>query len=241
MEKSLKVLRDPVYRIIEPATRWLVKHGVHPNAITTAGFLSTVVAGYLFHLDRVRWAGFLILLGGLFDIFDGRVARESGLASKFGSFYDSTLDRMSEIVVYLGLLSLYLSYNPDPADLWMVYMIALAMAGSLMVSYTRARAEALGMDCNVGLMQRAERVVLLGLGSLLFGLMWDGIVIMMIIIILAVMTNLTAIQRIIWVYRRGTGVPLDAPARVPEALDADASGDEVPPAEAVLPRAPQEP
>lgn len=226
MAIGLKALRNPVYRIIEPVTRWLIRRGVHPNAITTAGFVSTVVAGYLFHLDRVRWAGFLILLGGLFDIFDGRVARESGLASKFGSFYDSTLDRMSEIVVYLGLLSLYTTYNPDPSDLWMVYMIALAMAGSLMVSYTRARAEALGMDCSVGLMQRAERVVLLGLGALLFGLMWDGLVIMAIIIILAVMTNMTAIQRIVWVYQRGAGVPLEEESSqddaAPEREDAGA-------------------
>jgi CDP-diacylglycerol---glycerol-3-phosphate 3-phosphatidyltransferase len=222
MAISLKALRYPVYRIIEPVTRWLIRRGVHPNAITTFGFLSTIVAGYLFHLDHVRWAGFLILLGGLLDIFDGRVARESGLASKFGSFYDSTLDRMSEIVVYLGLLSLYTTINPDPADLWMIYMIALAMAGSLMVSYTRSKAEALGLDCSVGFMQRAERVVLLGLGALLFGLMWNGVVLMGILVILAVLTNLTAVQRIVWVYQHAAGVPLDE--ENPQDDDAPASG-----------------
>ena len=79
-----------------------------------------------------------------------------------------------------------------------------------MVSYTRAKAEALGLDCKVGLMQRAERVVLLGLGSLLFGLMWDGFVLSWVIVIVAILTNFTAIQRIVWVYHRGTGVPLDA-------------------------------
>lgn len=207
---SLKVFRDPVYRIIDPVTRALVRLGVHPNAITTFGFVVTMGAGYLYHSDHVRWAGFLVLLGGVVDIFDGKVARESGLASKFGSFYDSTLDRLSEIVVFLGLISLYNQYGRELADVWMVYVIALAMGGSLMVSYTRARAEALGLDCSVGFMQRAERVVLLGGGSLFFGLMWDGLVLKGVLIALAVTTMATAVQRIIWVYRHAAGVPLES-------------------------------
>lgn len=206
---SLKNLRQPVYRIIEPVTRALVRWGIHPNALTTAGFAVTVLAGVLFHMDRVRLAGLCVLLGGLVDIFDGRVARESGLASKFGSFYDSTLDRMSEIVVFIGLISLYNQYGRELADVWMIYVIALAMGGSLMVSYTRARAEALGLDCSVGFMQRAERVVLLGAGALFFGLMWDGLVLKVILVLLAVTTVLTAIQRIVWVYQHAAGVPLD--------------------------------
>jgi len=208
---SLKIFRDPIYRIIDPVTRALVRWGVHPNTISSIGFLSTVGAGYLYHLDHVRWAGLLILVGGVLDIFDGRVARESGLASKFGAFYDSTIDRLSEIVVFLGLLSLYNQYGAELADVWMVYVIFLAMGGSLMVSYTRARAESMGLDCNVGFMQRAERVVLLGGGSLLFGLMWDGLILKIIIVILAVTTILTAAQRMVWVYKNATGVPLDEP------------------------------
>lgn len=211
-EKGLKSLRTPIYRIIEPVTRWLVERRVHPNLITTMGFASTIVAGVLYHQDHVRSAGVFVLLGGLFDIFDGRVARESGMASKFGSFYDSTLDRISEIVVFIGLLSLYNDYRTDLGDVFMIYMIMLAATGSLMVSYTRAKAEALGLDCSVGFMQRAERVVLLGLGSILFGLAFDGRVISAIIIIMAVATNLTAIQRIVWVHRHGAGVPLEEPA-----------------------------
>jgi len=206
---SLKILRDPVYRIIDPITRLLVRWRVHPNTISVIGFGVTVAAGYLYHLDHVRWAGAFVLLGGILDIFDGRVARESGLASKFGSFFDSTLDRLSEIVVFMGLLSLYNQYGRELADVWMVYVIFLAMGGSLMVSYTRSRAEALGLDCDVGFMQRAERVVLLGLGSLLFGLMWDGLVLKGILIVLAVTSILTAFQRMFWVYRNAAGVPLD--------------------------------
>ncbi|MEZ4415064.1 MAG: CDP-alcohol phosphatidyltransferase family protein [Gemmatimonadota bacterium] len=221
-EKGLKALRLPVYRIIEPATRWLVRNRVHPNAISTLGFVSTVVAGYLYHTDHVRTAGFFVLLGGLFDIFDGRVARESGLASKFGSFYDSTMDRISEVVVFVGLLSLYNTVRTELADVWMIYMIVLALAGSMMVSYTRSRAEALGLDCSVGFMQRAERVVLLGLGSILFGLMWNGAVISGIIVLMAITTNITAIQRMVWVYRHAAGVPLEAPTP-PQAASAGTS------------------
>jgi CDP-diacylglycerol---glycerol-3-phosphate 3-phosphatidyltransferase len=206
---SLKILRNPVYRIIEPVTRLLVRWRVHPNTISIIGFGVTVAAGYLYHLDHVRWAGAFVLIGGILDIFDGRVARESGLASKFGSFFDSTLDRLSEIVVFLGLLSLYNQYGRELGDVWMVYVIFLAMGGSLMVSYTRSRAEALGLDCDVGFMQRAERVVLLGLGSLLFGLMWDGVILKGILIVLAVTSILTAFQRMFWVYRNAAGVPLD--------------------------------
>ena len=211
-EKGLKALRGPIYRAIDRPTAWLVRHRVHPNFITTVGFVVTLAAGLFYHQDHVRWAGLFVLLGGLLDIFDGRVARESGLASKFGSFYDSALDRISEIVMFLGLASLYNNYRVDLTDIAMIYVIMLAMGGSLMVSYTRAKAEALGVDCSVGLMQRAERIVLLGLASLLFGLMWNGIVLSVVIIVVAVLTNVTAIHRIVWVYRHGAGVPLDEPS-----------------------------
>lgn len=210
--KSLDALRAPVYALIDPVVRWLVRRGVHPNAVTTAGFVSVVAAGWLYHADHVRTAGLLVLFGGMWDIFDGQVARVSGMASKFGSFYDSTLDRISEIVVFGGLLSLYNSYGRELADVWMVYVIFAAMGGSLMVSYTRARAEGLGLDCKVGLMQRPERVVLLGLGSLVFGLDMNGIVLKWVIVVVAVLTNLTALQRIWWVYRNAAGVPVEDPA-----------------------------
>jgi CDP-diacylglycerol--glycerol-3-phosphate 3-phosphatidyltransferase len=210
--KSLDALRGPVYRIIDPMVRWMVARGIHPNLVTTFGFVCVVGAGYLYHLDHVRWAGALVLVGGIWDIFDGQVARASGMASKFGSFYDSTLDRISEIVVYMGLLSLYNNYGAALADVWMIYVIFAAMGGSLMVSYTRARAEGLGVDCTVGLMQRPERVVLLGVGSLFFGLDFNGAVLKSVIILVAVLTNMTAIQRIVWVWRNAADVRIDDPS-----------------------------
>ena len=212
MKKNFDSLRAPVYRIIDPTITWMVRHRIHPNFLTTMGFVTVVAAGYLYHLDHVRWAGFFVLLGGTWDIFDGQVARVGGTASKFGAFYDSTLDRISEIVVFLGLLSLYNSYAREWADVWMVYVIFVAMGGSIMVSYTRARAEGLGLDCKVGVMPRPERVVLLGLGSLAFGLMWNGLVLRGVIIILAASAAVTTIQRIVWVYQHAKDIPIEDPA-----------------------------
>jgi CDP-diacylglycerol---glycerol-3-phosphate 3-phosphatidyltransferase len=222
MAFNLDRLREPVYRIIRPLTDWLVSGRVHPNALTTIGFLVTMSSAAFFHVHHVRTAGFLILLGGLFDILDGRVARLSGLGSKFGAFYDSTLDRISEIAVYFGLLSLYNDYRLSTGDVGMIYLIMLAMAGSLMISYTRARAESLGLDAEVGLAARAERVVLIGGSALFFGLNWNGLALRIVIFILAVVTNITAIQRILHVYKQGAGVPLPGAASKPDAEPLDA-------------------
>jgi CDP-diacylglycerol--glycerol-3-phosphate 3-phosphatidyltransferase len=207
--RGLDSLRSVVYRIINPLTEWLAAERVHPNLLTTTGFVVTISSAIAFHGHHVRSAGFLILLGGFFDILDGRVARLSSLGSKFGAFYDSTLDRVSEIAVFMGLLSLYNDYRLELGDVGMIYLIMLAMAGSLMISYTRARAEALGLDCRVGLMPRAERVVLIGCAAMFFGESWDGLVLKVVIVVLAVLTNLTAFQRIVWVYKHARGVPLD--------------------------------
>ena len=194
-------IRDGFLGIIRPMFSGLVRRRVHPNTITTLGFAVTISAGILYFYGHVRYAGWLVLIGGLFDILDGYVARETGLASVFGSFYDSTLDRISEIVVFLGIFSLYGGGHPDFPHPWMVYVVALALAGSLMISYTRARAEALGLDCKVGLMQRPERVVLIGFSSVFLGGAWEGIGLTAVLLVMAVLTNFTVFQRIVWVYR----------------------------------------
>ncbi len=201
MEDIRKTVEKGLRRAVEPIMATLTRWRVHPNTLSTIGFLITCSSGFFFHSHHVRTAGVLILLGGIFDLFDGTVARRTGLASPFGAFYDSTLDRLSEIAVYLGLLSLYNDYRLELGDVGTIYAIMLAMAGSLMISYTRARAEALGIHCTVGLMQRAERVILIGLAALAFGEDGNGIVLKVVIYVLAVLTNLTVIQRIWWVWR----------------------------------------
>jgi CDP-diacylglycerol---glycerol-3-phosphate 3-phosphatidyltransferase len=106
MAKGLEGLRNPVYMVIHPLISWLVDKRVHPNLLTTLGFVVTLLSALAFSMHKVHLAGLLILAGGFFDILDGRVARLTGLGSKFGAFYDSTLDRISEIVVFFGILSL---------------------------------------------------------------------------------------------------------------------------------------
>lgn len=196
-----KHVQDRAVKFLSPLFQPLIRRKVDPNYVTTVGFLVTISAGIAFFTGHVRIGGFLVLLGGFIDIVDGQVARATGLASVFGSFYDSTLDRISEIVVFLGIFSLYGGGHPDFDYPWMVYTVALALAGSLMVSYTRARAESLGLDCSVGVMQRLERVVLIGGSALLFGGAFEGAVLTWVLIIMAVLTNFTAFQRIVWVYR----------------------------------------
>jgi CDP-diacylglycerol--glycerol-3-phosphate 3-phosphatidyltransferase len=213
--KRLRELGERGLRtLVEPAVSALVRRRVHPNLLSTAGFVVTCASGFFFHQHHVRTAGALILAGGIFDILDGTVARRTGLASPFGAFYDSTLDRLSEIIVYLGLLSLYNDYRLELGDVGMIYAVMLAMAGSLMISYTRARAEGLDIPCAVGLMQRAERVILIGTAALLFGEMSQGVVLKGVVIGLAVLTNFTSLQRIVWVWRytRGeAGADAEAP------------------------------
>ncbi len=202
-----KLIERIVIGAVQPITAALIRGRVHPNLLTTIGFIVTMSSAFAFYTNHIRTAGVLILIGGIFDVFDGRVARATGLASQFGSFYDSTLDRFSEIAVYVGILTMYNDYEPVTGDVVTIYATMLAMGGSLMVSYTRARAEALGIDCTVGLMQRGERVVLIGVAALLFGGARNALAMSVVIVALAILTNVTAVQRVVWVYQhsRPTG------------------------------------
>ena len=195
-------LKKLALRILSPVSNALIRRRVHPNVLTTLGFLVTLAAALAFFLGYVRVAGLIVILAGVFDILDGKVARETGLASKFGSFYDSTLDRISELVIYASLLSVFLESRYP----WMIYVTFAAAGGALMVSYTRARAEALGIPCKVGLMQRPERVVGLGVGAML-GL--NALVI--VLSLLAILSSFTAVERIFAVYGVARGVPLEGP------------------------------
>lgn len=201
-------------RLLDPVVAGLVRAGVHPNVISTAGFLITLAAAAIVFARHLFIGVVVFLIGGMMDILDGNVARRSGLASKFGSFYDSTLDRVSEIVFYF---SLYAFFRPLDAFWWVGYVVITAMVGSLMVSYTRARAEALGVECAVGLMQRPERIVLIGVGGLLTVVAagidpaWEYWPLLVAIGLIAVLANLTALERIRSVYRVAHGVPLEAP------------------------------
>ncbi|MFC1544576.1 CDP-alcohol phosphatidyltransferase family protein [Gemmatimonadota bacterium] len=197
-----KLIKHWYIDLISPLIRFCIRHRVSPNMVTTVGFLSTSGAALAFALDEVQWAGAILLFSGTFDIIDGKVARATGSSSKFGSFFDSTIDRLSDMVVFMGLLYLYLHSGQTE----MVWVIFTAIIGSLMVSYCRSKAEALGVECSVGLFQRPERVVYLGFGAILGHLM-----LYIVIWFLAIASILTMIQRIIHVYKVAHGVSLENP------------------------------
>src|SRR5256885_3523453 len=163
-------VKDGFVRLLGPSARGLIASGVNPNTITTVGTLVVVGSGLAFGLGSIRVGGFLLLLSGIFDLLDGQVARQGGRITTFGAFYDSTLDRIGEAAVFVGLIFYFLT-GPLPADMksWALAAGLLALVASLLVSYTRARAEALGIENKVGIAPRAERILLLGLPALAFG------------------------------------------------------------------------
>ncbi len=175
---------------LAPIADFLAKWRVSPNTVTILGFLGCVAVGIVLALGYPRLGGLLLVVFGPLDAVDGLLARRSGQQTKFGAFLDSTLDRYSEIAIFGGLLY----YLLETSQFWPVILLFLALAGSLMVSYTRARAEALGFECKVGLLTRFERLLLLTIG-LLTG--W----LLPVLAALAFFANFTALQRIIHVWR----------------------------------------
>jgi CDP-diacylglycerol--glycerol-3-phosphate 3-phosphatidyltransferase len=170
-----------------------VKLRFTPNTLTVIALLFGIGAGVLFALDKPGWAGLMIFFCGLFDMLDGKVAAKTNTTSDFGAIFDSTLDRYSEFFIYLGL-----AYHFK--DNWALWVPFFTFLGSTMVSYTRARAEGLGIECKIGVMQRAERMALLLLGTI-FGIVFNIFDPLMIGILLfiAVISNFTALQRTFYV------------------------------------------
>ncbi len=182
-------LRHHTNWLVEPIARAIGRLGISPNWMTALGLVVNMAVALLIARGYLRVGGVLTILASLFDAFDGALARVSGQTSSFGAFLDSTLDRFSEAVVYLGLL-LYYAQQGQRMEMILIYA---TIVGSLMVSYARARAEGLGLQCKVGLLTRAERICLLIIG-LMAGIMpwmlWP----------LAVLTNVTVAQRVVYVW-----------------------------------------
>lgn len=152
-------------RIINAMVRWLAFGGVNPNVLTVTGVAINVGCGVLFGFGEFFLAGVVLIVANLFDMLDGNVARLSGRVTRFGGFLDSSLDRLSDMVAFLGILIFYASNTPDHS-LLNVTLAGVGLIGSVMVSYTTARSEGFGVKANVGFLQRPERIVLLIIGAL---------------------------------------------------------------------------
>ncbi len=205
-------LQQAIYKVINPCVHGMIKIGITPNVVTTIGLILNIAAAFVFLYGGMRgtrndlyyigWAGGIILFAGLFDMLDGQVARIGKMSSTFGALYDSVLDRYSELIVFFGI-TFYLIMQGYVISSIIAFV---ALIGSLMVSYVRARAEGLGIECKMGFMQRPERVVLTGAGALFCGIfgplltyneVFEPIMIFVIpLFIVALFSNITAFARL---------------------------------------------
>jgi len=212
-----------IYVVINPLVKFLIKLGLTPNAVTLIGLILNILVTVIFiegaekgnrgELSYIGWAGAMVLFAGIFDMLDGQVARMGKMSSSFGALFDSVLDRYSELVLFLGICYYLISHHYFYSSLFAF----IAMIGSLMVSYTRARAEGLGVECKEGLMQRPERVITIGVTAIACGItayfiggdykvflpgttvqIFETISVFTIpLAIMAVLTNYTAFKRLI--------------------------------------------
>lgn len=187
-------MADPLGKYIRIAAKYpgslLAKTKITPDQVTIVGLLANFAVAYFIACGSLSFfiMGILIWIAGFFDALDGSVARHSGRVTKFGSFFDSVIDRYSDAVIYLGILVYFLRLGiPD-----YVILVTIAMIGSLAVSYVRAKAESLDLDCEVGLMPRTARIVLLGAAFCVGQVFWG-------LLIVSVLTHLTVLQRVLHV------------------------------------------
>ncbi len=193
------------YYLTQPVVRLLARAPVAPNAITWFGLLVTLGAAALIITGHLFAAGFVVLVAGFFDMLDGALARSTNQTTQFGAVLDSTLDRLAEAALLLGILALFLftEENSAPFTLlsreWAVLLVSVALLGSLMVSYVRARAEGAGLKCHEGLFTRAERVAVLALGLLLSRIDYALITALAIIVVFSIFT---VGQRLVYVWQQ---------------------------------------
>ena len=192
-------MADPLGKIIRSIAKYpgfiLARTKITPDQVTLLGFLVNCIVAYFIALGRAGYlmAGILIWVAGFFDALDGSVARITGRVTVFGNFLDSVIDRYSDCVIYLGILARFLRSG----EMSYVILAAVAMIGSFAVSYTRAKAESLDLKCEVGIMPRTARIVILGAGFCMSQVFWG-------LLVIAVFSHLTVLQRILYVRKQLT-------------------------------------
>jgi CDP-diacylglycerol--glycerol-3-phosphate 3-phosphatidyltransferase len=211
-------LKNGYLQVIDPIANWLVRRGVHPNTITAFGTMCTVAGGVFYATGHISTGGVFLGVTALFDVLDGTVARRSNKSSTFGAFLDSTLDRVADGALLAGLAVFY-AVNPVHHNVPMVVVCLAGLIGSFMTSYIRARAESLGLDAKVGMVQRPERFVLLCVPQAFFGLALNGWVLGSIIVFLTVTAWITVVQRMLFVYRQTNARGDEPPIALPQPTE----------------------
>ena len=181
--------------VFDALVGWLSDLRIHPNLLTLLGLVINIGAAVLFAKGLFFWAGVVVLFAGIFDIVDGEVARRTKRVTKFGAFFDSVIDRYSDLLLLLGLIIWYAKIN----RIFYVGLTGLVLIGSVLTSYTRARAESLIPACKVGFLERPERIVLLIIGAL-----WDRMA--LVLWVMAILSNWTVSQRIWYTWRELSAV-----------------------------------
>jgi CDP-diacylglycerol--glycerol-3-phosphate 3-phosphatidyltransferase len=190
------------HRGTAPLVRALLRSGITPNTITTVGALLIALSAVAYGYGHMHWGGGLLLASGILDTLDGSVARLGQRTTKWGAFYDSTLDRMGDGALFVGLASWMIYAHDIKLRELSIIACLLGILSSLLVSYMRARAESLGMDGKVGIAQRAERILGLGLTTIVFGSNWHAIPITVVLTILTLLSLITVGQRFVHVRRQ---------------------------------------
>jgi CDP-diacylglycerol--glycerol-3-phosphate 3-phosphatidyltransferase len=218
--KLLRALEKPFYTAVNPLVQRLIRSGVRPNTITTVGTGLVLVSAVAYATGQIRLGGALLLLSGVADTLDGQVARSGAMVTRFGAFYDSTLDRVGDGATFIGI-GAFLLTAPDVAYRTPAIILCMvAILGSLLVSYARARAEGLGLDCKVGIAQRAERILGVGLATLIFGGGPHALLLEAMVTLLAVASIITVVQRFVYVHQHAGLV--DEAIRAEELRQAEA-------------------
>jgi CDP-diacylglycerol--glycerol-3-phosphate 3-phosphatidyltransferase len=199
--------------ILRALVRVLTLTRIHPNVLTSVGLGINAAAAWMFARGEFLYAGLIVLCAAVFDLVDGPVARQSNRVTRFGGFLDSVLDRYSDLILLMGLLVYYASIN----RFFYIILTAIAMTGSVMVSYARARAENCIPKCKVGFLERPERIVLIIIGGLtnhMAPVLW----------VIAVLSNITVVHRIIHTYQQTREIDhVPATEQVPSSLSASAA------------------
>jgi phosphatidylglycerophosphate synthase len=195
-------VRSWFYWFVGPVERVSLAMGLSPTAFNLLGVAFGIASGVAFARGDLVLGGWAVLLGGIADVIDGRIARAQGVAGPRGAFLDSTLDRFAEVGAFVGLAVYYQASTPA------LVAVASGLGGSLLVSYARARGESVGVVCKVGVMQRAERLLLIGLGGILDPMVgaaagWNqGTLLLALLVLVAIGTIGTAVYRTIWIAQR---------------------------------------
>lgn len=198
IEKKITQFLLAVRPVLQPVVRFLAALQMNPNLLTFISLLLCLIAAFFFAQGELRFAAVAMLLGGLFDVLDGDVARAANRTTRFGALFDSVLDRYAELALYFGIGYFFLTnWAFDLRYKTIIFFVVfMAAAGSTMVSYVRARAEGLDIDCRVGLMQRPERILLLGFGALI-----SVKSLLVVLALIALLANFTAVQRVVHVWK----------------------------------------